>query len=69
MKPSPRNSIKIEEIDNKSVIHALTMNNNDKYQSSSREEPPYTLYEYTRKDTMLIKSQYILPIYRDKGVQ
>ena len=42
--PSPINSIKREEIDNKRVIHALTMNNKDKYQSSSREEPPYTMY-------------------------
>ena len=44
MQPSPRNIIKRVEIDNKRVIHALTMNNRDKYQSSSREEPPYTMY-------------------------
>ena len=44
MLPSPRNNIEIVEIDNKRVIHALTMNNWDKYQSSSREEPPYTMY-------------------------
>ena len=44
MQPSHRNSIKREEIDNKRVIHALKMNNRDKYQSSSREEPPYTRY-------------------------
>ena len=44
MQQSPRNSIKIAEKDNKRVIHTLTMNNIDKYQSSSREEPPYTMY-------------------------
>ena len=44
MQPSPRNSIKREEIENKILIHALTMNNIDKYQSSSREEPSYTMY-------------------------
>ena len=44
MQPSPRNSIKRAEIDNKRVIHALIMNNRDKYQSCSREEPPYTMY-------------------------
>ena len=37
-------SIKRAEIDNKRVMHPLTMNNKDKYQSSSREEPPYTMY-------------------------
>ena len=36
MQPSPINSIKIEEIENKRVIYALTMNNIDKYQSSLR---------------------------------
>ena len=30
MQPSPRNSIKREEIDNKRVIHDLTMKNRDK---------------------------------------
>ena len=44
MQPSPINSIRIEEIDKKRVSHALKMNNRDKYQSSSREEPPYTMY-------------------------
>ena len=44
MHPSPKNSIKITQIENKRVIHALTMNNRDKYQSSSREKPPYTMY-------------------------
>ena len=44
MQPSHINNIKIAEIDQKRVIHALTMNNIDKYQSSSREEPPYTMY-------------------------
>ena len=44
MLPIPRNSIKITEIDRKKVIHALIMNNRDKQQSSSREEPPYTMY-------------------------
>ena len=44
MQPSPRNSIKREEIYNKRVIHPLEMNNRDKYQSSSREETPYTMY-------------------------
>ena len=44
MQPSPINSIKREEIDNKRVIHTLDMNNKDKYQSSFREEPPYTMY-------------------------
>ena len=44
MQPSPRYNIKREEIDYKRVIHALNMKNRDKYQSSSREEPPYTMY-------------------------
>ena len=44
MQPSPRYSIKREEIENKRVIHALTMNNRYKYKSSSREEHPYTMY-------------------------
>ena len=44
MQQSPRNSIKRAEIDNKRLIHTLTMNNRDKYQSFSREEPPYTMY-------------------------
>ena len=44
MQPSPRNSIKRVEIDNKRVIHTLTMNNRDKYQSSSMEEPACTIY-------------------------
>ena len=44
MQPIPRNSIKREELDNKRVIHTLNMNNRDKYQSSFREEPPYTMY-------------------------
>ena len=44
MQPSTRNSIKRAEIENKRVIHTLTINNRDKYQSSSREEPPYTMY-------------------------
>ena len=44
MQPSPRNSIKRAEIDNKRVLHALTVKNVDKYQSSSREEPSYTMY-------------------------
>ena len=44
MQPSSRNRIKIEEINNKRVIHTLTMNNIDKYQSSLREEPPYIIY-------------------------
>ena len=44
MQPSPKNSIKRAEIDNNKVIHALTMNNIDKYQSSLREEPPYIMY-------------------------
>ena len=30
MQPSPRNNIKIAEIDQKRVIHALIMNNKDK---------------------------------------
>ena len=34
MQPSPRYSIKREEIENKRVIHALTMNNRDKYKCS-----------------------------------
>ena len=44
MQPSPRNNIKKEEIYKKRVIHTLTMKNIDNLQSSSREEPPYTLY-------------------------
>ena len=44
MQPSHRNSIKRVEINNKKVIHTLIMNNRDKYQSSLREEPPYTMY-------------------------
>ena len=43
MHPSPRNSIKRAEIENKRVIHALTMKDRDKYQSSLREEPPYII--------------------------
>ena len=49
MQSSPRNSIKREKIYNNIVIHALTMNNKDKYQSSSREEPPYTMYWVHKK--------------------
>ena len=44
MQPSPKNSIKRKDIDKKRVIHALIMNNIDEYQSSLREEPPYTMY-------------------------
>ena len=44
MQPTPIYNIKREEIDNKRVIHAITMNNRDKYQSSLREEPPYIMY-------------------------
>ena len=44
MQPSPIYSIKRAEIDNKRVIHTKKMNRRDKYQSSSREEPPYTMY-------------------------
>ena len=44
MQPSPRNNIKIEKIDQTRVIHSLTMNNRYKWKSSSREEPPYTMY-------------------------
>ena len=44
MQPSPINSIKIEEIDNKRVTHALKKKNRDKYQSYSMDEPPYTMY-------------------------
>ena len=44
MQPSPRNSIKRAEIHKKRVIHVSTMKNKDKYQSSSREESPYTMY-------------------------
>ena len=53
MQPSPINNIKRAEIDNKRVIHTLIMNNRDKYQSSSRKEPPYTMYcvHKTRQDT------------------
>ena len=36
MQPSPRNNIKIVEIYNKKVIHALKMNNIYKYQFSLR---------------------------------
>ena len=49
MQPSPINSIKWAEIDNKRVIQALKMNNKDKYQSSSREEPPYIMYHVLKK--------------------
>ena len=45
MQPSPRNKIKILEIDKKRVIHALKMNNIYKHQSSSMEEPPYKMYQ------------------------
>ena len=44
MQPTPIYNIKRVEMDNKRVIHALIMNNRDKYQSYSREEPPYTIY-------------------------
>ena len=44
MQRSPRSSIKRAEIDNKRVIHTLKRNNIDKYQSFSREEPPFTMY-------------------------
>ena len=37
MQTSPKNNIKRAEIDNKRVIHTLTMNNKDKYKSSLRE--------------------------------
>ena len=37
MQPSPINSIKIEELEKKNVIHALIINNIDEYQCSSRE--------------------------------
>ena len=43
--PNPRYSIKRVEINNKRVIHASKMNIRDKYQSSSREEPPYIMYK------------------------
>ena len=52
MQPSPRNNIKIVEIYNKKVIHALAMNNIYKYQFSLREKPPYTCTKYTRQDTI-----------------
>ena len=64
MQPSPRNSIKREEIDNKKVFHTLIMNKRDKYQSSSREQPPYTMYcvSKTRQYTMLAQMK-IYPSY------
>ena len=40
MQPSPRNSRNKK----KRLIHALIINNRYEYQSSSREEPPYTMY-------------------------
>ena len=48
MQPSPRDNIKIEEINQKRVIHALIMNNRDIQQSYSREEPPYIMYLCTQ---------------------
>ena len=39
------------------------MNSRDKYQSSSREETPYTIYK-TIQDDMMLKWEYLLPIYR-----
>ena len=63
MQPSPKNSIKRVETNNKRVIHAVTMNNRDKYQSSLREKPPYIMYKII-KDDMMLKWEYILPIYR-----
>ena len=64
MQPSPRNSIKRAELDNKRLIHALTINNRDKYQSSSKKEPHYTVYwvHKTREDTMMTKMR-IYPSY------
>ena len=64
MQPSPRNSIKIEEIDQKRVIYALIMNNRDEYKPYLREEPPYTMYcvPKTRKYTMLPQMK-IYPSY------
>ena len=44
MQPSPINSIKRAKIDKKRAIHALIINNKDKYKSYSREEPLYTMY-------------------------
>ena len=43
MQPSPRYTIKRDKIDNKRAIHSLIMKEKDKEQSSSREEPPYTM--------------------------
>ena len=64
MQESPRNNIKREEIDNKRVIHTLKINNRDKYQSSLREEPRYTMYwvHKTRQDIMMTKMR-ISPSY------
>ena len=71
MQPSPRNSIKITEIDQKRVIHALIIKNEDEYQSSSREEPPYTMYcvPKTRQYIMLLKLNISLLYIGGKGVQ
>ena len=57
MQPRPRNNIKIAEIEKKNLIHALIMKKIDEYQSSLREEPPYTMYcvPNTRQDTMMTK--------------
>ena len=53
MQPNPRYSIKRAEIENKRVIHAKKMNSRDKYQSSLREEPPYTMYKTIQDDMMI----------------
>ena len=44
MQPSSIIRIKRSKIENKIIIHALTMKNRDKYKSFSREEPPYSMY-------------------------
>ena len=44
IEPNTINSMEIVEIYNKRVIHALTMNNIDKYHPPSREDPPFTMY-------------------------
>ena len=72
MQPSTKNGIKRVEMENKRVIHALIINTRYKQQSSSREEPPYTMYclPNTRKYAMPSQMKNISFLYiGDKGVQ
>ena len=69
MQASPINSTKNSKNREDKTIHALIMKKIDEYQSSLREEPPYTMYcvskttQYTMLTNMKVSPSYIYETY------